>query len=80
MSKIVDAVVGVVSDIFGGGQKSPQQAPAVAAPAAAPAPVANSQDVALAKQQSIAQILQRQGRASTILDNGNTGGTLGTNN
>lgn len=74
MSKIVHAVVSVVDSIFGGGQK------AAAAPAVAPpTPMPNPDDAAIAaaKKKSIAEIMGRQGRASTILTGNDDGSKLG---
>lgn len=70
MTKLVSSVVGGVVSLFTGGDKpAPQAAPAVAAPT----PMPNPDDAAVqaAQQKSIAEIIGRQGRASTILT-GNT--------
>lgn len=67
MSGLIDAVVNVVSTIFGGGQQ--QQAaptPPVVQPPT-PMPTPDDQAVQAAKKKSISAIVGSQGRASTIL-------------
>jgi phosphatidate phosphatase APP1 len=79
MSKLVKSVVKVVSSVVGGifgtNQKLPT-APVVQAPTPLPQP--DSEAIAAAKKKSIAAIVNRQGRASTILSGDSGSDTLGT--
>lgn len=80
MSKIVKGVVNVVRNvvggIFGGGDQQP--APVVQqAPAPTPMPTPDDKAIQEAKKKSIASVLNRTGRASTILTANNQKDTLG---
>lgn len=74
MAKLVKSVVGGIVDIFTGGG-SAQSAPAVAAPTVMPSP--DDEAIRAAKKKSIAAIVGRQGRASTILSGSDGPDTLG---
>lgn len=82
MGGIVKAVVGVVTDVvdglFGGGKQAaaPAPAPVVAKPTVMPTP--DDAAIAAAKKKSIAAIVNRQGRASTILSGDSGSDPLGS--
>lgn len=65
MSKIIKAVAGGIATIFGVDQKSPADPPPVQKPVVMPTP--DDKAIEAARKKSIAAIMARQGRASTIL-------------
>ncbi len=78
LSAVASKAVGTIFDSIIGGGKSDQQpqmatAPAVEKPTEMPTP--NDAAVAAAKRKSIAGLVARQGRASTILTDQSSGGT-----
>lgn len=78
MSKLVKGVVNVVKSVVGaltGGGEKPQVIQPPAAPPVTPMPTPDDAAVAEAKKKSIASVLNRTGRASTILTGNND--TLG---
>lgn len=78
MSGLVNAVANVVNSIFGGNQQqaaAPAPAPVVVPPPKV-MPTPDDEAIQKAKNKSIAAIVSRQGRASTILS-GNDDTTLG---
>ena len=73
MSKLVKAVVGGVASIFGvGGEKAPAPAPAPVVEKPPVMPTPDDEAIRQAKKKSIAAVVGRQGRASTILSDSDT--------
>ncbi len=81
MGGVVDAVIGGVSSIVGGivggmfGKQPTINMPTPAQPKTMPSP--DDAAIAAAKKKSIAAIMNRSGRASTILSGDSDSGNLG---
>ena len=76
VKSVVGAVTSIVSSVFGGAEQGgqTQAPPEVKQPTVMPTP--DDEAIQAAKKKSIAAVVGRQGRASTILS-GDGGGTLG---
>jgi len=75
MSKLVKGVVNVVKSVVGaitGGGEKPQVVQPPPPPPVTPMPTPDDAAVAEAKKKSIASVLNRTGRASTILTGNDT--------